>query len=293
MAVNLSAEVRKLSKQLNISLSEIARRTGQSPANLSKKLSKETLSFEDFEKILDVLGVKLRCGFVLPGQKETVAGTDRRTENRMAILEKELEVAQLKNEYYREAGFAFRTALETISGGTELLANHSDDPQRVQSCIEHMKTALAQLVNIADNDPMMPRTETAAAAGRNTASFGGRRVLVVDDNAINRDIVTELLSDSGLLAEQAPGGAEAVECVRAHPQGYYDFILMDLQMPETDGFAAAAAIRALPGGRADVPVIAMTAGGSDADREKAAAAGMNGFAMKPLDLKKLFEILSH
>ena len=117
-------------------------------------------------------------------------------------------------------------------------------------------------------------------------------MLLADDNELNRGIVQELLEDRGLLVETAANGTQAVARVQSAPPGYYDYILMDLMMPETDGFAAAAAIRALPEkDRARIPIIAMTAGVSPEDRRLAAGAGMNGFMEKPLRLQQLFGIM--
>ena len=293
--MNLSEEVRKLSRETNVNLSEIARRTGQSPANLSKKLNKETLSFEDFEKILEVLGVKMDCGFILPGQKTAErTGLDRRTESRIAILEKELEVERMKNDYYRSNGFVFRTAMETLFGSLSLLENHGKDPARVKSCTERMRIALDQLMSITEDEDILSGRKVSAEAKEKPilSSTGVKRILVVDDNAINRDIVTDLLNDSGLEAEEASDGKEALEKLKAAEAGYFDLVLMDLQMPKMDGFEAAKAVRKLEGANRAVTIIAMTAGDSDDDREKASEAGMNGFIQKPLNLRKLFDILN-
>ena len=288
--MNLSDEVRRLSRELNISLSEIARRTGQSPANLSKKLNKETLSYEDFERILEVLGVQLTCTFRLPGQEEPVpAETDPHIRSRINILEKELELERLKNDYYRSSGFLLRTAMETISGSITLLNHHSGDPERVENCADRLQTALDQLMSIAGEDRISPRNARLRAAD---ASLIGKRVLVVDDNAINRGIVTDLLADSGLEADEAESGEAAVERLTAAPEGRYDLVLMDLRMPDVDGFEAARRIRRIDGPRGRVPVVAMTAGDSPEDREEAKAAGMDGFVRKPLNLQKLFDLLS-
>ena len=292
--MNLSEEVRKLSKELNISLSEIARRTNQSPANLSKKLNKETLSFEDFEKILEAIGVQLECGFILPGQNTArQAGENRWMENRMKILEKELELEKLKNEYYASCSFALRTALETLSGSVNLLERHGDDAQRVKSICDRLHIGMEQLMQIVGEE-MNPPAESMERKekGSGHVSFDGKRALVVDDNAINRDIVVDLLADSGLDADVASNGKEAVEITGAAPAGYYDFILMDLQMPEMDGFTAASMIRGLENGSGNIPIIAMTADDSKMMREKASSAGMSGFALKPLNMQKLFAVLS-
>ena len=120
----------------------------------------------------------------------------------------------------------------------------------------------------------------------------GRRVLLVDDVDINRIIVTEQLSSSGLFIEEAEDGLAALDMFKSSPEGHYNAILMDVQMPRMDGYTASAAIRALP--RADalsIPIIAMTANAFKEDVEKALASGMNAHLAKPLEHEKLMELL--
>jgi two-component system sensor histidine kinase/response regulator len=120
-----------------------------------------------------------------------------------------------------------------------------------------------------------------------SAARSGARVLLVEDNAINREVATELLQAIGLQVDLAENGRQALERV---PGANYDLILMDMQMPELDGVEATRAIRALPGG-ASLPIIAMTANAFDDDRQRCFAAGMNDFITKPVDPARLHATL--
>ena len=114
-------------------------------------------------------------------------------------------------------------------------------------------------------------------------SLRGKRILIADDIEINRVIVYEVLGETGAELEEACDGKEAYEKFMQSPVGYYDCILMDIQMPEMDGYTATGAIRASSRGDNDLPVIAMTANALKEDVEQAAAAGMSDHIAKPID----------
>lgn len=120
--------------------------------------------------------------------------------------------------------------------------------------------------------------------------FKGKRVLLVEDNELNREIAEELIGATGASVESAEDGVQAVEKFKESAEGYYDLILMDVQMPRMDGYEATRCIRAL--GRSDaqkVPIFAMTANAFAEDVQKSREAGMNAHISKPLDIRAVYK----
>ena len=132
-----------------------------------------------------------------------------------------------------------------------------------------------------------PKEETCSSEG-DEISFEGIRALLVEDNMVNMEIATMLLEQSGFLIETAENGEIALEMTAASEPGYYDVILMDIQMPVMDGYTATQAIRNLPNPKlAGIPIIAMTANAFQEDIKKAEEVGMNGHIAKPLDIPSM------
>ncbi|MBQ0102142.1 MAG: transporter substrate-binding domain-containing protein [Firmicutes bacterium] len=123
--------------------------------------------------------------------------------------------------------------------------------------------------------------------------FSGKRLLLVEDNEMNREIACDVLEDAGFTVETANDGDIAVGMVARSDPGYYDAVLMDVQMPTMNGYEATKAIRALPmKDHAEIVIIAMTANVFEEDRQNAINAGMNDHLKKPIEVTKLFDTLS-
>ena len=117
-----------------------------------------------------------------------------------------------------------------------------------------------------------------------TDYFRGKRVLIVEDNELNREITSELLKDEGFLIEEATNGVEAIDKVIHSKSGYFDLILMDVQMPVMDGYKATREIRRMKEpALAGIPIVALTANTFEEDKKKCFAAGMNGHIEKPIN----------
>ncbi|MBQ7944325.1 MAG: response regulator [Lachnospiraceae bacterium] len=122
--------------------------------------------------------------------------------------------------------------------------------------------------------------------------FQGKHILLVEDNVLNQEIAMEILKEVGFIVEPADNGKEAVQKYSACEDGFYDVILMDIMMPEMNGYEAASAIRNLENGRdIRVPIYALTANAFDEDVQHAFDSGMDGHLAKPIDVDQLFRVL--
>lgn len=122
--------------------------------------------------------------------------------------------------------------------------------------------------------------------------FENKRLLLVEDNALNREIAAEILQEVGFKVETAVDGEKALDNLLRHDGGYYDAILMDVQMPVMDGYEATKWMRSLEDKeKANIPIIAMTANAFEEDKQAAIDAGMTGYISKPIDINKMLDIL--
>lgn len=143
---------------------------------------------------------------------------------------------------------------------------------------------------------LAPREEVysspEALAEAEHAKLRGRRILLAEDNDLNAEIAVALLGEEGLLIERAADGEECCTMLAQAPEGYYDLILMDIQMPRMNGYEAAAKIRGMADvKKAGIPIIAMTANAFAEDRQAALDAGMNAHVAKPIDMAVLLPTL--
>ena len=125
-----------------------------------------------------------------------------------------------------------------------------------------------------------------------TEKLEGKRILLAEDNELNAEIAETVLEETGIKVKHVEDGIQCIEELKKMPEKYYDVILMDVQMPNMDGYTATQRIRDLDDSRAEIPIIAMTANAYDEDGRKAQEAGMDGFLAKPLDVDEMMRLLA-
>lgn len=149
------------------------------------------------------------------------------------------------------------------------------------------RSELINALRVAEN-----MSRAGESSDRVPMQFTGKRVLVVDDVDLNREIASAVINDAGILVETAENGQVAVEMLTTKGEGYFDLVLMDVMMPVMDGYQATMEIRKLNNRKlADIPIIAMTANAFEEDRLAALKAGMNDHLAKPIQIEKLFEMM--
>ena len=291
----LGSRIKTLRLQHNMTQAQLADKVGVTDKAVSKW--ERNLSYPDialFPSLADVLGVSVN--------------------DLLRECEDEFRPSRLLQ--VCEVSRDVRMPLSIMLGFVEIARRDHDDPQRLMKYLEGIKVSgeymmeLLQSVlqvsshHVSNGSPDAPFLEPdeldrfvkeriAEAPGLMAeADFSGRRILLAEDMEINREIAAEILKQTGAEVDFAEDGRVCVRKMRTAPAGYYDLILMDLAMPNMDGFEATRKIRELrTREKANIPIIAMTANVSDNDRNEAAAAGMNAFTEKPILIDRLFETL--
>lgn len=178
-------------------------------------------------------------------------------------------------------GMTITKKLVEMMGGSIHIHSQEDEGTEV---LIHFTFPLAAARSNADDLSIQPPS---------TCNFNGKKVLLVEDNEMNREIATEILEEAGFAVDTAENGLIAVDKMRRSSPGDYDLILMDVQMPLMDGYEATRRIRALSDPAiASIPIIAMTANAFAEDRQAALRSGMNEHIVKPIDVRKMKEVLS-
>lgn len=190
-----------------------------------------------------------------------------------------------------------RTPMNVVVGFTELAKWHVDNAKRVTEYLDKIAESSKQLLGLIDDIMEYGSMESAENKSLDddrvkNLVLAGKRVLVVEDDALSVELCKEILDEEGVYADVAENGAKALEMIRNHPADYYCFVLMDLHMPVMDGYTATTHIRLMNDkDKASIPIIAMTVTGLAEDKKKALQHGMNEFLVKPIEMNTLKSIL--
>lgn len=285
--------IRALRIQNKMTQAQLAKKIGVTDKAVSKW--ERDLSYPDialFPKLADVLGTSVND--LLSGSADNC---------RPSRL---LQVFKMSRD--------IRTPLHIMLGFVEIAKSNRDDPEALEQYLEGIRVSGEYLMTLLNeitrttccgsapdsNYPLSQENlekylrERISSAGKDTRTydFAGRRILIVEDMAINREIAAEILKSTGALPEFAENGRVCLEKIILAPDRYYDLVLMDILMPEMDGLEATRRIRSLPDKeKSGIPIIAMTTNVEEKDRNAAFEAGMDAFIEKPFFVDKLFSVM--
>ncbi len=189
-----------------------------------------------------------------------------------------------------------RAPLHIILGCAELLRKYRKNDELFERYLESIRISGEYLLAVAEKSEHPGRLDHLLSQHGKpfqtpviTYDFAGKRILVVEDMEVNREIAAEILRGTGASVDFAEDGQVCLDMVSSSPPKYYDLILMDIVMPRMNGLEATRKLRQMG---CSLPIIAMTANVSEQDRSAALEAGMNAFAEKPIFIEKLFAVIN-
>lgn len=284
--------IKKACSTMGVSLSEVARRTDQLPSTLSRKLSRNTVSFAELQKCLAAIGVSLDFTINYPGNVSAGQdGDSARLEERIAILEAQHSIDKKNLEFHWKLARDIRTETENLEGYRVMALSHIGEQYLTEKYIKKAGRAISNIENAVAHSLGESRPLNIADTNADFSVLKGKKVLIADDNEMNREIMKELLTEYGLVVFEAKNGFEAVAHITAAEPAFYDYLVLDMEMPVMGGCEAARKIRALPNRlRANIPIIAATAGSSAENRLEAMDSGVDEFLIKPVNTKLLLSV---
>lgn len=291
--MNTSDTLKEVCKHQGITLSELAKRTNQLPSTLSRKLSNETMTLKEFERCLTAAEAKLECSVIYPG--EPVASREE-VESRLLrqneVLRSQLEATGNLLSYNNYLMKDFRTELNNIEGLVTLAFDSAEKNTPAKKYLERLQKLFAEIEVMLDASLLDEYNPQTVDMNRIARVLKGKKVLIVDDNRLNGEITTEVLTGHGLEVTYVESGQDAVDLLNSK-QERFDFVFMDIEMPGMDGYETTRIIRGSSSKRiATIPVIAMTANAFPESIAKAKESGMNEFLPKPVNIRRVFNILS-
>ncbi|MBP9001784.1 MAG: response regulator [Lachnospiraceae bacterium] len=283
--------INQVCSHLGITKSDMAKQMGLFPSSFYRKIANESMSLEELMKCVGEFGVGLSFDINYPdGETENSRINDEKLNDRLKIVEQELETEQNIVKFLKKALRELRTELNSAMGYVELTESHEDNWEYMRK-LKLVHGSMDKTIAYSLGESY--EEDEAIESVYSPENLEGKRVLLVDDNELNREILREILVDHGLKVKEAEDGARAIDLVVNNEAGYYSFILMDIEMPGVNGYEATSKIRKLPNRiRANTPIIALTANANANDREKASAVGMDDFLVKPVSTTRLLGCLA-
>lgn len=294
--MNTSEIIKNICRDKGISFSELARRTGQVTSTLTRKIARNSMTLDEFQKCLAAIGAT--CDFEIKdsaGREFDVIDADDRAMERIQLLEAQLELDKKNIEYQKKLARDIRTELESIVGYTSLASSRINEPEEALKCLNDAENTFINIEKMIAYSIGESELEVASEDENEYALsvVRGKRILIIDDNEMNREILQEVLEENGLLTESATNGKDAVDMYLEKDPGYYNYILMDLEMPVMDGYEATKRIRHMSNRmRAAIPIIALTANATREDKHRAIKAGIDDYLVKPINASRLMNVLA-
>ena len=289
------SHIRSLRKQNNLTQAQLADQLGVTDKAVSKW--ERDLSYPDltlFPGLANILGVTVddllneSTGEDRPSRLLRILGMSHDIRTPLHIILGCVGLAELTQEdpelllHYLES---IRISGEYLLGSINHLMSVAGHTPEVEEDMKYPG-------NIQELSDYLNKRAKARRSAYKDYNFSGKRLLVVDDIAINREIIAESLKRTGAEVGFAESGEVCLEIIKMRPAGYYDLILMDISMPGMDGLETARRIRQNPDpAKAAIPIIAVSANIYEKDKKDAMEAGMNAFVEKPVAIDRLFETM--
>lgn len=225
--MNTTEIINSACAEAGVTKAELAKRMGMLPSSLYRKLSRESMTFEELQKCLDVLGGTIEFKLVFPeGGICSSQSQHEKLLERADLLETELEAAQKAAQYHRKSLRELRKELSSAVGLAELGKKHGTKAAEYLEKIQNVLSNLGKTIDYTLGEPL-PEEEITVPV-QDVESLAGKRVLLVEDNPLNREVVKEILMDCGLLVEEAGNGKEAVAALCTNVPGYSARLLKSL-----------------------------------------------------------------
>ncbi len=279
--------INNVCNKLGISKAALAKKIGMLPSSLYRKLDRDSMSLQELQKCLDLLNVSLSVNINYPdGTVQDPQVNYELLLEKYNVINKELTTVNMTTEFQRKSLKELRTELTNASAYLELSKKRTDDASlylnKVRTSLNSMDVTIAYALG---EEPSIKKQSNEPI---NLEVLKGKRILIVEDNELNRSVIKDILSDYDLTIEEVNSGKDAITQINQNVPGYYQCILMDIEMPEMDGFETTINIRNLNNRiRSNTPIIALTANATSTNKEKSVVVGMDGFLTKPIDTNQL------